>query len=340
MTQIDQTSAAAGRGHGWPGFILGLVLFAGLIYIGGAEAVKSNFSPLILPLSLYFLFSFLLFFTGSIRWGYLLKQMSTQTVGSRLEIFFYFMSSVFASLYIPRLGSDFLVRPGLLKREKKIPYKEGVLSVFIEKNLDILPVLIFLGPALLGIFKIIAAWQALALAFVLLAAVFFFFTYNNRLFIRLLTHFFRAVLKVLGTLPLLKKLVKPQHQEKLRRLDQFQILSRTSLMVLMSFTALRFVFLAARLYFLKEALSLDGITLLILFFGLPVAQFSELFSFTPGALGILEGGWYAVFVLAHIPSGQAVAFLVGQRLYLYASASLIFLAAYILFGIKRNTTIK
>jgi uncharacterized membrane protein YbhN (UPF0104 family) len=48
-------------------------------------------------------------------------------------------------------------------------------------------------------------------------------------------------------------------------------------------------------------------------FGLPIVQISRVFSFTPGSLGVLEAGWYAVLSLGGIDGSLIIAFLIGQR---------------------------
>jgi uncharacterized membrane protein YbhN (UPF0104 family) len=103
---------------------------------------------------------------------------------------------------------------------------------------------------------------------------------------------------------------------------------------LMLITLLRHVFILARLYSLVAALGIT-IPVSVLLAGIPVAQLSLLLAFTPGALGILEGGWYVVLVIGGVAAADIAAFLLGQRVYSLAATSLIFLLSYLLFGARR-----
>ena len=78
-----------------------------------------------------------------------------------------------------------------------------------------------------------------------------------------------------------------------------------------------------------------SIPLSVILVGFPVAQLSLLLAFTPGALGVLEGGWYVVFSIVGISQADSSAFLIGQRAYLFIFTSMIFLISYLIFGAKR-----
>ena len=100
-----------------------------------------------------------------------------------------------------------------------------------------------------------------------------------------------------------------------------------------SLTLLRFLFLVLRLYLLNESLDL-GIPVALFVAGIPIAQLTLALALTPGALGFLEGGWYAVLTLGGVAEIERSAFLIGQRAYWSIFIGLIFLLTYILLGIN------
>ena len=77
---------------------------------------------------------------------------------------------------------------------------------------------------------------------------------------------------------------------------------------------LRIFAFSLRLFFLAYGINVT-ISYLVILLGIPVGQLSLLFSFTPGAIGVLEGGWFGVLKVANVPKGIIGNFLVGQRFY-------------------------
>jgi uncharacterized protein (TIRG00374 family) len=145
---------------------------------------------------------------------------------------------------------------------------------------------------------------------------------------------FIRVYFILKKIPFLNRLVRDGYLEKIKHLDRLELLEWEALLNLFSMTLVRYLLVVSRLYFLALALALS-IPLPILFVGLPIAQLSLALSLTPGGLGILEGGWYAVLAIAGISQVERATFLISQRTYFLIFPSVIFLIAYLIFGAKR-----
>ncbi|RKY81716.1 hypothetical protein DRQ11_15095, partial [candidate division KSB1 bacterium] len=96
------------------GYAVGLVIILFLIYVGGTNALKTAFNPLFLPLLFCFVSYVFLYLVSSFRWGFITNSIMRSKVCPYFNYFFYFMGAAFASQYIPRVGSDFLFRPGFL----------------------------------------------------------------------------------------------------------------------------------------------------------------------------------------------------------------------------------
>lgn len=84
------------------------------------------------------------------------------------------------------------------------------------------------------------------------------------------------------------------------------------------------------MYLLAKGINTNTSYFTILF-GIPFAQLSFIFSITPGAMGVLEGGWLGVLTMAEIPRDTIGKFLIGQRIYW-----LIFTLLLLLYGISNR----
>jgi len=312
-------------------YAIGFLIFSFLLYLGGVEALKTAFKPNIYYLIICFIAFASAFLVNSIRWGYISNKIEKRKVCSRFEYFFYFVNSFFLGEYISKVGGDFFLRPGFLNKRHNVPFKRALLAISLEKFLDLLFIFLFLTPAILYVSGIFNNWQAFLSIFVLLSVFCFFFVFRNHIFINICKKFFLNFFTFLKKVPLIQKLVKNSYINKFENLHKFDLLERNSLIALFFLSILRFVFLGIRIYFLSAALGLK-IPAFLLFSGIPIAQVGLIIGFTPGALGILEGGWYAVLAAAGIAKEIITAFLIGQRVYWTLFTGLIFLVSYLFFG--------
>jgi len=316
------------------GYLLGLSIFSFIIYIGGIKSIKTNLRPALFPLFCCFVSNFFIFLIGSIRWGYITNKIEKRKVCSYFDYFFYFMSSIFSAQYIPRVGGDFILRPGLLNRSNKVSFKRGVLAVFMEKTVDFLFIYIFIVPAILYIFNILTGHQFIIMILLILTGLVFLFVFKKNIFINITKKGLHGLLSIMQKLPILHRMIKDSYYLKLANLHEFKLLRENSLLFLSILTLFKYFFLCTRLYFLSVALGLN-IPGLVIFAGIPIAQLSLILSFTPGALGILEGGWYAVFAISGISEEEITTFLIGQRIYWFLFTTGIFLISYLVFGAKK-----
>jgi hypothetical protein len=82
----------SGRRKIW-GYLFGLGLLVGFVYLGGLEAVRATLTPRLDFLLLYFLSNLLLYGTSSVRWGYIVNKLEGEPVCSQADYFLFFMSS-------------------------------------------------------------------------------------------------------------------------------------------------------------------------------------------------------------------------------------------------------
>lgn len=316
------------------GYSVGFLIIVGIIYIGGIKAVKATFSPALFPLILCFFAFFLLTFTSSFRWGFMINKIEDRRICSYHDYFFYFVGSSFSGQYISRIGGDLLLRVGLLSKKNEITLKKGLLVVLLEKIIDILFVFFLVGPALLYVFKILPGGLILTVLLIILLFLFFFFVFKNHLLISALKKTLLILFSSLKKIPLLKKLIKESYFRELKHISELSLLKKSSLFSLLGLTLLRHILLGARVYLLSEALNLN-IPAGLLFAGIPILQASLIFSLAPDAFGFVEGGWLAILALAAIPTEETTVFLIGHRVYWFIFTSIIFLVTYLVYATRR-----
>lgn len=316
------------------GYLIGLVAFSLIAYIGGIKSVSEVVQPTLFFLFLWFISSLSVCIISSIRWGYITNKVEGKKVYSYRDYFLYFASGQFFGQYVSRAGGDFLLRPALLRRSNKITFKRALAAVFFEKIFDFLFIFILIVPALLYLFDVTTQHETLLIVLILFVSAFFFIVKRNSTFIVILKNFLLRTCSCLKAIPLLNRLIRDDYLGRIRNLDEFRLFERGALSNVLILTTVKYLTLIARLYFLSAALGLD-ISAFVLFAGIPVAQLSLILSLTPGALGVLEGGWYAVFAIAGTPPADRAAFLIGQRAYLIIFTGGIFLISYLIFGARK-----
>ncbi len=316
------------------GYLIGLAILVTLIYLGGVKSIQATFSPNPGFLLLTFIAHLALSTISAIRWGYMINVMEKYKVCSYYSYFFAFISGNFFGQYISRAGGDLLLRPSILNRISGVSLKNGFYAVFLEKVLDIIFIFIVLIPAILYLFNLTTGFISLLILSVSLIFLLYLFVWKNIGLLAVLKKLLERIFFILKKMFLLNRLAKDRYLEKIRHLDKLALFEREALLNLFTMTLVRYLTVVCRLYFLAIALDLS-IPLPVLFVGLPIAQLSLALSFTPGGLGVLEGGWYAVFAIAGIPQVDRVTFLIGQRVYFLIFPSIIFLISYLVFGAKR-----
>lgn len=315
------------------GYILGLAVFSFLIYIGGTKALKAAFKPHLGYLCLTFLSMLTVFIISSIRWGYIINSVKGRKVCSYFDYFLYFMAGRFSGQYISAAAGDFLLRPAALKQIQGVNLKLGISSSILDKLLDVLFVCILIVPALLYVFGLLSEFATVVIIGILVAGLLAFFFLKGTVFLPALRRCLLVFLTKLRTAGPLGKLIKDKHIQAVEDLQNLEVFRKNILILPAVITVVRYGFLILRIYFLSAALGLK-VPLLVLIAGIPLAQLSLALAITPGALGVLEGGWYAILAIAGVPREDILTFLIGQRAYWFIFTSVIFMAVYLLAGIR------
>ncbi len=316
-------------------FLLGIGIFSLLVYVGARKSVEGAlsdslltvFSPDIIPIVLSIATTFGAFFLYSLRWGYIANSIAGKKVCSSGEYFHYFISGFFSGQFISQFGGTLVVRPGMLSKKRDISYRKAVSSVFLEKIFDFILVLIMIVPCLLYVFQLVNVSEAITVIVCIFGVInFLFVRFNNKIIIYSKT-FLQNTLQFIKNKPLLKKIYKESYNERIEGIQSATLLKKKTIFIILQLTALKYILLFARLYFLIIAFKLS-IPASLLFLAMPVAQLSLLFAFTPGSIGVLEAGWFFIFNLFGTDAPEYLPFLMGQRIYWFISIALFFLFSY------------
>jgi hypothetical protein len=109
-------------------------------------------------------------------------------------------------------------------------------------------------------------------------------------------------------------------------------LDRRTILTAYGLTVVRYALVVARLAVTAYAVAIATLPATFFIAAGPVTQAAHLATLTPGALGVLEGGWYAVLRWVGVAAGRATLFVAAQRMLIWCAvavtASLLTLAFY------------
>jgi uncharacterized protein (TIRG00374 family) len=316
------------------GYLIGLFALSIIGYFGGKQALKTTFEPRIDFLLVHILATILAWTTSAVRWGHIVNTLEGKKVCSFYHYFVFLVTGRFFGLYISRAGGDLLLRPGLLNRVSGVTLKKSFYSTFLEKFLDSIFLFIFIIPSSIFLLNMTSIYGAIGISGLLLLILFYLLVMKKEATFRIQKRIVLFTLSTIKKVPFLNKLSLVNNPRNVNNLESLALINKRTISIILLLTCIRYIFLISRLYFLVLALGLS-IPLSIVIFGLPVVQFGLLFGFTPGGLGVLEGGWYAVFALTGIAQEDRLAFLLAQRIYLILLTTAVFLINYLIVGIEK-----
>jgi uncharacterized protein (TIRG00374 family) len=316
------------------GYGFGLIVVLVILYWGGAKAIELAVSPRLGYLFLCLLANVAVYGVSSFRWGYITNTIFERKVTSYPRYFSYFVSSRFFGQYISQSGGDFIFKPSLLKQIDGVSLKFGLSTIIIEKLYDVMLIGILLIPSILYFFDVINEILMLVIAGLLAVILLIFLLFQTANLAKILTGIFRFGFYIIGKIPIIKRFALGKNPFQTDNFQKLSILGKKNILGVYALSILRFFLLITRIYLLNLSLEL-GIPITLFIVGIPIAQLALAFAITPGALGILEGGWYAILSIGGIGEIEIGAFLIGQRVYWSLFIGIIFLITYLTFGISK-----
>lgn len=283
--------------------ILGVLLLVPFAYYAGWEALANLSRPRPGYITAAFLLTLLVYFLDSFRWWKITREMAGIEAGNLRGYFAIYTASLSIGQIISQFGGMMVIRPMLLKRKFGVNYRISYVALFAEKSADFYFLLIFM----LNSVVYFAVTRDLLITLLLLPATLLpgllIYIRWGYLFERWAVSLLQFIRSRLAKDPVADLQIDAQLMKRYHFYPIVGILSFGRNFIL----ALRLVFLALGLNIF--------VPYLVFIFGIPAGQLSLLFSFTPGALGILEGGWFAILNIAGIDHATIGKFLVGQRAY-------------------------
>jgi uncharacterized protein (TIRG00374 family) len=285
---------------------LGLALFATVLYLTGLDSLRQLTHLRWLPLVGGFIATVGITASIALRWSTLTNALLGRPVTGWLRFCQYFLWNRVLGFVVPKDLTDLGGRAMALVARHDVPLRYAVASVLLDRGFDLLTVALFLGPALLFLSKTVRVGTAVALMVLLALSFYAVLRLAHRSLLASMVRFYNRASRLVHRLP------SPRHRPPWKVESpnlSLEALTQAYLFGLSKFlcTALRFMFFA---------LALDlPVSPLVFLLGMPVGQLSFLFAFTPGGLGILEAGWYAVLMQIDVPEAYISPFLVEQRVF-------------------------
>lgn len=243
------------------------------------------------------------------RWGIInnsVRGIPTKRA-SWFEYYHYTITGRLLGLFLPKDLSAIFAKSAWLKVRHQQRVTETGVSAILDRLFDLLMATIMLAAVLPFWLGIIAPRETVATMAGLCVCVLLLSLYQGPKMLTLCNMALRKFSWLLHRLPIEKgnyhdMAIQPQ-QVKHHLFAKLFLISLA-----------KFCLTSARLALFSAALGL-AIPGHVILFSTPVGQFSYLFAFTPGGLGIFEAGLFGALTLSGTQQGIATLFILGQRVF-------------------------
>jgi len=296
----------------WTINLVGILIFALILYLGGVEAwrqiVQSDWRYLLAGLVATLVWNLV----AAYRWYLIADAVTEGNPGPRYRYYFtYHMLGMATGQLVPISVGMLGGRPVALSVSGTVSLRRAVLSVVLDKFFDLILALLLLIP----VACYLVDWISLAFAFGLMAAIVIvaaiLIGWHYERLMQWLARVALSLSRLLVLVPIVGRRLVNRLPQQLERLAHETFVTNRRAVQLFGLTLILYSLLSVRLILIALALRLD-VPWYLLVMGVAVTQFTLIFSFTPGSLGVLEGGWAAVFGLGGQMATYTV-FVIGRR---------------------------
>jgi uncharacterized protein (TIRG00374 family) len=309
---LKQQKRSRNRLLSWIINILGVLAFVLILYQGGTEAwtqiAQSDWRYLLAAFAVTLLWNLL----AACRWSLITNQVAEQTVAPYRYFFTYHMLGMLMGQVVPITLGMLGGRPVALSLSRGFSLKRSALSVFLDKLFDLLLALLLVIPVALYLVDWISRPLAFSLIGGILVSGVLLVAWRYEQGIHFVGRSGARISKPLARLPLIGPRLVRRLPGQINRLATDTFLPNNLAVRAFLLTIVMYSLLGVRLFFIAQALNLD-IPWHLMVMGVSVAQLTLVFAITPGSLGFLEGGWWAVLALAGITQDQFYVFVIGRR---------------------------
>lgn len=301
--------------------VVGLAFFAAVIWFSGVSELDriAHIDPVYAAGAL--LCTFGIAASSAARWGVLVDALAGAHVAPTRQYYHYFIVGRAVSQIFPDTLSDVSVRSLALRLSHQYAIDAAVYSIAVDRVFDLATYLAYLVPAALAI-GVVGAWPfewAAGVTAIIFAAGWLAFELWPGAIVGTAVRGYAFLLRLAARVPFLAR--RLNEREQMAQVPE-RHLSRGQARRLYFFNLVKLGFTFARLWCFALALGLP-IAPELLFFGMAIAQLSQAFAFTPGNLGTLELGWYAVLAVGGVESELIGAYLLVQRILIAACVGLL-----------------
>jgi uncharacterized protein (TIRG00374 family) len=306
--------------------VLGLVIFVGVIALGGDDSLRQlgHVRPAWLIAAGSGVGLMLALFSW--RWRVIAQALAGRTLESPASFFFYSVTASATSLFMPQTANLLVVRTAMLNSFTGLPLTSAGASVLLDKLFDLLPVAILAPPALALIaFDLPLNTMLIAIGVEIAAAALLIRRYHV-LYSKVITILLHVTANVARRVPYLKRLKALGRLEAVPEANRLQgrAIQTAALLTLIGTLAM-----LLRSWLIAQTVGLD-ISPAQLVAGMALAQATLIVAITPGALGTLELGWYVGLSAAGVPDERIAPFLIAHRVLQSAFVLLFYALGYLL----------
>jgi uncharacterized protein (TIRG00374 family) len=311
---IEQPKARRNQILSWVINLAGVLVFGLILYRGGIEAwqqiVQSDWRYVLAA----FVVTMLWNMAAAYRWSLLANQLVGREICSFRYFFTYQMLGMLVGQIVPVTVGMLGARPVALSLSQEISLKRSALSVFLDKLFDLILAVLLVTPVVLYLVGWIERPVAFAIMgiIVTIGVVLVAWQYEGAL--RLMGRVVSRLVKPVSRVPVIGSRLARRVPQQLDRLSTETLVRNRLAAQAFLLTVVLYSLLSVRLLFIAEGLQLE-IPGYLLAMGVCVTQLAVVFSVTPGSLGFLEGGWWAVLSLAGLTMDQFATFVIGRRAY-------------------------
>lgn len=255
----------------------------------------------------------LLYGVWSSRWRLLINNIVGRSVVSRVQLYFYLVTTHILGQFVPHTASIATVGSATLNRVHQVPLAQGATSVLFDQLFHALLVALLMFPALLTGMGVITVETAVVLSMFSLGLMWIGIATRYGHWLKAMQHFGTWILAVGSRLPLVKKYVSDEKMGQIQNLNQSGVLSKSVVLQAYSLSVIGFLAMVLRSWLIGQVIGVE-VGLEIIFVGVALVQAGSLVGFTPGGLGIKEGAWVIALSSADLGSEQLALFLIAHRL--------------------------
>jgi uncharacterized protein (TIRG00374 family) len=312
---------------------LGVLIFLGILYYGGAEALRqvAQVNPWYLICA--FVSTGLAALATSVRWGLIVEALEGRRAATLLQYCYYVMMGKISSTFVSQYVGDYGVRPLALKASSDTSMGRAFYSVLLDRFFDLMLSLLFLVPGLLYLGGVVSPEGLAILVVLLVGGYWVLVARNHRVVSGLLGVAAGAANRASAKTPILKGALARVASTLEGARAGFDRVGQKCITVANVLTLCRYVLMSLRSYFMALALGLS-IPFGLIFVAVGLVRFTLFFAVAPGRLGVLEVGWYGVLALGGVASSAIIPFLIALRVYGLVFNAVLALAAHLAVTIR------